>query len=161
MNQASAFARYTRGIAVHPAHERRMSAAGAVGPTATPIMLLLDARGNVRFCSDADALQRAEGDIAGRPVGELIDGLPLRQGTPGYNVAYVRFAYGDGTRRRLALKLPEGGSRPIDVGVRPLWMDRGYCLLVQVRFASDPTSPAVEPVPLVRRQPVAAEEVCC
>lgn len=127
MDQVNAMAREIPGLAPAVPHERRRSGN-------LPVLLLLDARGFVRYCSDADALQRLPVDLVGRPVDELIVGLPLRHQTPGYNVAYVRFAFRDAATRPMALKLPSGGTRPVMVGVEPLWMDRGYCLLVKMRF---------------------------
>lgn len=124
----------------------------------TPVLLMLDARGHVQFCSEPDALQRPEAEVVGRHVADLIDGMPLRPTTPGYNVAWVRFAFAGETRRRLELRLPSGGVRPVDVGVRPLRMDRSHCLLVQLRFAGEPSAPAAEPIRLYRRP---AAETCC
>lgn len=158
MNQSSAIARETLAAFQAGSHDRRRRAVA----DSAPVLLLLDTKGAVRFCSDPAALQRADAETVGRHVGELIEGLPLRPTTPGYNVAWVRFAFGGDTRRRLALRLPEGGVRPIDVGVRPLRMDRAHCLLVELRFANGPAAPAADPVRLYRR-PAAAEatEPCC
>ncbi len=139
--------------AIHYAHRRSPSVA-----TTTPVLLMLDTRGRVQFCSDPDALQRPEAEIVGRHVGELIEGMPLRATTPGYNVAWVRFAFEGETRRRLGLRLPSGGVRAIDVGVRALRMDRSHCLLVQLRFAGEASAPAAEPV---RLHPRSAAEACC
>jgi len=125
---------------------------------APPVLLMLDSRGLVQFCSDPEALQRPETEIVGRHVADLIEGMPLRATTPGYNVAWVRFAFGGETRRRLGLRLPSGDVRAIDVGVRPLRMDRSHCLLLQLRFAGEPSAPMAEPVRLHRRP---AAESCC
>lgn len=155
MNQSSAIAREAFAFAQFIPHERRRAAATA------PVLLMLDARGHVRFCSDPDALQRPEAEIVGRHVGELIDGMPLRPTTPGYNVAWVRFAFDGDARRRLGLRLPSGGLRPIDVGVRPLRMDRSHCLLVQMRFAAEPVAAASEPLRLQRRTAPAGTAAIC
>lgn len=156
MNQSSAIAREAFAFSQMVPHERRRAAGTA------PVLLMLDARGQVRFCSDPDALQRPEAEIVGRHVAELIDGMPLRPTTPGYNVAWVRFAFEGETRRRLGLRLPSGGVRPIDVGVRPLRMDRSHCLLVQLRFPCEPVAVTAEPVRLHRRSaPAGTAEICC
>ena len=154
MNQSSAIAREAGAFFHAVPHERRRGAA--------PVLLLLDTKGLVRYCNDPDALQRAEAETVGRHVGELIEGLPLRPTTPGYNVAWVRFAFGGDVRRRLRLRLPAGGVRPVDVGVKPLRVDRNHCLLVELRLACEPAAPAAEPVPLHRRSTApSATEPCC
>lgn len=155
MNQSSAIAREAFAFSRSVPRERRRAAATA------PVLLMLDARGHVRFCSDPDALQRPEAEIVDHHVGELIDGMPLRPTTPGYNVAWARFAFEGDAPRRLGLRLPSGGVRPVDVGVRPLRMDRSHCLLVQLRFVCEPVALAA-PLRLQRRAaPAGTAEVCC
>lgn len=144
-----------------PNHERRQGAARANADPGEQVFLLLDARGLVRFCNDARALRTQEGELLGKSIAEFLPGLPLRATTPGYNVAYVRFTYADDCRRRLTLKLPSGASRPVDVAVRPIQVDRGHCLLVQLRLVREPAGLAAEPVPLRRGAIVETAEVCC
>lgn len=140
---------------------RKNPAAHAAHDQAGQIFLILDVRGMVKFCNDARALRTQEGELLGKPIAGFLPGLPLRATTPGYNIAYVRFSYAGDCRRRLALNLPSGASRPVDVAVRPIFVDRGYCLLLQMRFVREPAQAAVEPVPLRRGAIVDTAEVCC
>lgn len=161
MSQIRALAKDSRLFMPVMLPERRRRAADVASG---PVLLILDARGRIQFCSDAAAVGRPTAEIAGKPVTDFIAGLPLRPNTPGYNIAFVRFAYADEARRRLTLKLPSGDTRPVDVAVRPIMVDRGHCLLVQLDFARTSAMPAAEPVSLPRRQPLAAvetAEVCC
>jgi hypothetical protein len=141
-------------------HESHAGAAKAANGATEQVFLLLDARGLVKFCSDPRALRTQEGELLGKSITGFLDGLPLRATTPGYNVAYVRFTYAEDCRRRMTLKLPSGATRPVDVGVRPIFVDRGYCLLVQLRLVREPEGVAVEPVPLRRAATVETAEVC-
>jgi len=161
MNHVRAIAGDVMPFAQAVNHERRQGAARPAGDQAEQVFLLLDARGLVKFCSDARALRTQEGELIGKSITEFLPGLPLRATTPGYNVAYVRFTYADDCRRRLTLKLPAGASRPVDAAVRPILVDRGHCLLVQLRFVREPAGAAVAPVPLRRGAIVDTAEVCC
>lgn len=161
MNQLWAIAGDVIPFTQAPNHERRQGAARAAGDQVEKVFLLLDARGLVRFCNDARALRTQEGELIGKSITEFLPGLPLRATTPGYNVAYVRFTYADDCRRRLTLQMPSGASRPVDVAVRPILVDRGHCLLVQLRLVHEPAGLAAEPVPLRRGAIVETAEVCC
>lgn len=127
------------------------------------VFLILDARGLVKFCSDPRVLRTQEGELLGKSITAFVPGLPLRATTPGYNIAYVRFTYADDTRHRLMLKMPSGASRPVDVAVRPILIDRGHCLLVQLRLVREAVGNGGETVALSRAQAVIPDtaEACC
>ena len=162
MNQNCAIAADALSFAQATGYDRRKNhAAHPANDQADQVFLILDARGLVKFCNDARALRTQEGELLGKSITGFLPGLPLRATTPGYNIAYVRFSYADDSRQRLMLKLPSGASRPVDVAVRPIFVDRGYCLLVQMRFVREPAHAAVDPVPLRRGAIVETAEVCC
>lgn len=127
------------------------------------VFLILDARGLVKFCSDPRVLRTQEGELLGKSITAFVPGLPLRATTPGYNIAYVRFTYADDVRHRLTLKLPSGASRSVDVAVRPILIDRGHCLLVQLRLVREAVGNGAETVPLSRAQAMIPDTAaaCC
>lgn len=118
------------------------------------ILMVLDAKGCVQYCSNPAFFASSEDELWGTPVNTLISGLPLRERTPGYNVAYVRFAFGHPHPRwqRKTVKLGQAGDMPVDVFVRAIPVNRGYCLLV----ALCPVREQVKSLPVFRRQATSA-----
>lgn len=96
--------------------------AGA-GPLADHAILLVDSRAVIRHAG-AGACRRLSyqpGDLVGRPLREVIPGLPLRSDTPGYNLAYLLFSYpGGGWHCAEAL---DGARRPIRIRLSLVPMD--------------------------------------
>lgn len=97
------------------------------------ILLVLDARARVQYCSEGHPFQCNEGNIAERPINSLIPGLPLRAGTPGYNIAYVRCSFANNVWQRHLIAANDR-LLPIDLHLRTLPVAGGYCLLGLMRF---------------------------
>lgn len=100
--------------------------------------LVLDLRGCIRSCSPAAAQLfgiRAAAAI-GRPVRALIPELPLRDDTPGYNLAFVAFRFSadewatfdgvDGTGRRFG----------IEISIAQMTLDGRFGLVLELRQSS-------------------------
>lgn len=98
------------------------------GPMADQSILLVDSRGVIRQASAGACrrLRHRPEALVGRALRELVRGLPLRGDTPGYNLAYLLFAFPGGgwhsvealdgacsaVRIRLALVRLESGDGP-------------------------------------------------
>lgn len=118
------------------------------------IVMVLDAKGCVQYCSDPGFFSLSDEEMWGMPVAELVSPLPLRERTPGYNIAYVRFAFGHPQPRwlRKTAKVAAGKLANVDVFVRALPVGRGYCLLMALRPVTEGTDSAAA----MRKQPVSA-----
>lgn len=98
------------------------------------VMMVLDGRGRVQFCNAPDALATAHDRLIGSPIRQLLPRLPLRETTPGYNVAYVRCAFSGDQWQQHALTTAPGKSKPVAIQVRPIALERGHCFLTLIRF---------------------------
>lgn len=94
-------------------------------------VMLLDACGRIGYCSLPEVLSANEGELEGKFVNAFIPGLPLRPRTPGYNVAYVRFYFGDGWKS-MQVTTSEG-STSVEVKIKAIPMNHSYCFVVLVR----------------------------
>lgn len=106
-------------------------------------VFILDARGRIQFCSDSAIFAGNENSLLGHPITSLVPGLPLREATPGYNIAYVRFSYEGGQWHRYAVRTAAGSLQEAHVSLKPIPLERGYCLLSVIRF-SDPRRAATQ-----------------
>ncbi len=113
-----------------------------VTPPVTPlddkIMFILDARGRVQFCSDPLPFASPGEGLIGQSFRQLVPGLPLRERTPGYNVAYTRFSFGDDRWRRLPVKTVNDTFALAEIRVTPIPIEHGHCLLGLVRLNERP-----------------------
>lgn len=120
--------------------------------TRPQIVMVLDAKGCVQYCNDPAFFSLSDEELWGMPVASLVSSLPLRERTPGYNIAYVRFAFGHPQPRwlRKTAKVAEGKLANVDVFVRALPVGRGYCLLMALRPVEESSNVAI----VMRKQPV-------
>ena len=97
--------------------------------------LLVDVNGVIRFCSNS-VLQLSgftASDIVGKPVDSFLPGLPIRKGTPGYNVAVTTVLFDD---HWLPLQVPlaDGSSRAVQAAVVHLDVDGSSMLSVELQW---------------------------
>lgn len=97
------------------------------------ITLILDAKGCIHYCSSPKMFSLDENELQGQPVTMLIPGLPLRSRTPGYNVAYTRFAFDNGRWHRQSVKVSDKNFVLMDLMIRAIPVNHGYCLLVLLK----------------------------
>jgi len=97
--------------------------------------LLVDINGVIRFCSNS-LLQFAgcsAADVVGKPIDSFLPGLPIRKGTPGYNVAVTTVLFGDDCLP-LQLPLADGSSRAVQASVAHLDVDGSSMLSVELQW---------------------------
>lgn len=128
------------------------------------ILLVLDARARIQYCSEGHPFQHHEEDIVERPINILIPGLPLREGTPGYNIAYVRCSFANNVWQRHLIDANDH-LLPIDLHLRTLPVAGGYCLLGLLRFfatkANDARVQTLHPSAPARQPAMAPPLVAC
>lgn len=125
---------------------------GGAKPVQPQIVMVLDAKGCIQYCNDPAFFGFSEDELWGQSITGLISALPLRERTPGYNVAYVRFAFGHPAPQwlRKTAKVADGKMVPVDLFVRAVPVGRGYCLLAAIR----PIQELPFKVVTLRKQPV-------
>lgn len=97
-------------------------------------LIILDARGRIQFCSDHPLFADGRGRLLGHSIMHLVPGLPLREATPGYNIAYVRLSFSEQEWQRQTVMTAGGSFRDADVSLRLIPLERGYCLLGRIRL---------------------------
>jgi hypothetical protein len=96
-------------------------------------VLILDACGIVRFATTRRLFGRSDQELPDVHLQSLIPTLPVRDSTPGYNVAYLRLTFADqGWQSHCAVSV-DRGRFPVELSVRTLAMGRSYALLVAIR----------------------------
>jgi CheY-like chemotaxis protein len=98
-------------------------------------IVVVDPHGVVRFCSAAAA--RAFGSdadrLAGKPIASLVPQLPLRSGTPGYNLAYALFWFPDQLGRAVEGLDCDGRAVPLEISVSAARIEGKHQLLLSLR----------------------------
>jgi len=99
--------------------------------------LLVDVNGVIRFCSNS-VLQFAgctASDVVGKPIDSFLPGLPIRKGTPGYNVAVTTVLFDD---HWLPLHVPlaDGSNWAVQAAVAHLDIDGSNMLSVELKWSS-------------------------
>lgn len=98
------------------------------------VVFIFDAHGRTRFCSDPSAFVAKGGDVVNTPISLLLPDLPLRENTPGYNIAYVRLAFCDGQWQQHAIRTADDRLQPAEICLKPIPLDRNFCLVGLVRL---------------------------
>ena len=109
------------------------SALGGEAGSAETHLCILDLRGRIQFCGNPELFGRRMEDMLGQPLSAFIPGLPLRDATPGYNVAYVNLWFRQDEWRRHSAEDLEGREIPLDVRLRKLEVDGQNWLLAMLR----------------------------
>ena len=102
-------------------------------------IVVVDTHGVVNFCSAAAARAfgtSAEG-LAGKPIASLVPQLPLRSGTPGYNLAYALFWFPDQLWRAVEGRACDGRTVPLEISVSAARIDGKHQLLLTLRSLGD------------------------
>lgn len=115
------------------------------------IAFILDARGRIQFCSNPVSFANSEHALLGKSILQLIPGLPLRETTPGYNIAYVRFTFSKNQWQRHTIKIADESLQQADISLKPIPLERGYCLLGLIKLQQQIT-PVLIDIPM-RAQP--------
>lgn len=101
-------------------------------------MLILDLPARIRYCCAAAGRlfrRRADGMI-GHPVAALLPDLPLRDNTPGYNLAYVVFHFPSAGWQRLRGSDAAGSHLALDVSIGTMMFEGRRGLVMTLRRAS-------------------------
>lgn len=98
------------------------------------VALVLDARSRIQHCDPQNPFIDWDETLNEKPINALIPGLPLREQTPGYNIAYVRYWFADYAWQRHLILSAGGMLVPVDVHLRTVALARSYCLLGTLRF---------------------------
>jgi hypothetical protein len=98
-------------------------------------ILILDASGVVRFATTRSMFGWSDHELPEAQIQALIPGVPIRQATPGYNVAYARLAFADSAWQRYVAVSTSGSGIPVDLKLRALPIGHGYALLAAIREA--------------------------
>lgn len=113
--------------------------AGAATSPESHGIVVIDTHGVVSFCSAAAA--RAFGTdaerLAGKPIASLVPQLPLRSGTPGYNLAYALFWFPDQLWRAVEGRDGDGRVVPLEISVSAARIDGKHQLLLALRRIGD------------------------
>ncbi len=97
-------------------------------------LIVLDARGRIQYSGDGIPSLESGQHASARPINTLIPSLPLREGTPGYNIAYVRCAFAEGVWQKHILST-ETQLIPIEIHLRTVPVGGGFCLLGLLRIS--------------------------
>lgn len=95
--------------------------------------LVLDSRARICHCDNTDAIGYPGAELLHQPIRRTIPGLPLTTITPCYNVAFVRFWFGEDEWRRYLCTITHGRSLAIDLNMRLIAHDQRYFLVALVR----------------------------
>jgi PAS domain S-box-containing protein len=101
-------------------------------------IVILDALGTIRYCSDPLLFGGNAEQLCGRPLAALIPTLALKDRQPGYNVSYAQVWWSDGPWRYHALRTLDGRSLSREVCLRTVVIDRKQRLLVVLRSPPEP-----------------------
>lgn len=125
----------------HPDHDKTFLAVPDAADRLHPveILLVLDARARIQYCSEGLPFGHSEKEIIERPINSLIPDLPLRELTPGYNIAYVRCSFANNAWQR-HLIAADDRQLPVDLHLRTLPVAGGYCLLGLMRLLATETN---------------------
>lgn len=99
------------------------------------VVLVLDARSRIQHCDRHNPFIDWDETWTEKPINALIPDLPLREQTPGYNIAYVRYWFANHAWQRHLARSVRGALLPVDLHLRTIPLGRGYCLLGTLRFA--------------------------
>lgn len=105
--------------------------------------MILDASGVIRFAATGSLFGWSDEELSGGLLQSLLPALPLRQSTPGYNVAYMRMAFADQSWQRHCAVAADGSELCVELFVRPLPIGRSYAFLTAVREIITPASSSV------------------
>lgn len=121
-------------------------------PLMPELMFVSDVRGRIQCWSSLVPLPEIIPDPTGAQIRELLPALPLRQDTPGYNVAYIRMSFHGGRWQGHEMRLRNGASAPVRLQIHTISLERGYCLAgrLSLPLSAPPADAAALPHP--RRQ---------
>lgn len=97
--------------------------------------LLTNLHGEIIHCTNGAArlFGRNGKSLPGTSMQELISDLPLRNGTPGYNLAYVKLNFSDDAWRLYRLVDEQERSSPVEISIQTLMVGRSSAFLVLLR----------------------------
>lgn len=105
----------------------------ALGGHQRHAVLIVDALGVIRFATTRQIFGWDDAALTDTPLQALIPSLPVRENTPGYNVAYVRLSFaGQGWQRHRAL-CADGRELRVELSVRMIPVGRSFAMLVAIR----------------------------
>jgi len=96
-------------------------------------IMIVDVNGIIRFAATRGMFGCADEELTDNSLATLIPTLPMREKTPGYNIAFVRLNFADRAWRRHRAVSADRGAIPVEVHARPLPIGRSFALLVAVR----------------------------
>ena len=98
------------------------------------IIFILDARGRLRFFSHPESLSCMGLDLVDQPICTLVPDLPLRDETPGYNIAFAAFSFAEGSWRTYQVLRSDGSRQTAEVRLVPLALEHDHFLVGVMRL---------------------------
>jgi diguanylate cyclase (GGDEF)-like protein/PAS domain S-box-containing protein len=91
----------------------------------------------VRFCSESVArlAGTAVGALTGKPIAEVLPGLPLRVQTPDYDLAFSAFGAGEVSGRSVGLLRADGSVVPVQASLSTVALERERLVVVQLSWS--------------------------
>jgi hypothetical protein len=96
-------------------------------------IVILDARGIVRCCSEPQLLGRQAATLEGEALVALLPTLALSESTPDENIAYAQSWWVDGPWQSHALQLTDGPGEQLEICLRTVVLDLKPYLLAILR----------------------------
>ncbi|MDD5297138.1 MAG: diguanylate cyclase [Rhodocyclaceae bacterium] len=142
-------------------HHAFFSAQGHDGRYHERGTLILDVGGVVRYGDEvaAEMFGMARDDLVGLPAGSLIPLLPLKPGTPGYNVACCHFHFSDGQWRRFLAQAPGGRRLELEVLIEHVKLPKVHEFILSLRYPLDHSAHLNGDLDKLRRSLDAREEM--
>lgn len=98
------------------------------------VFFVLDPWGRFRYLSTMESLSGDGAGLIGQPISQLVPALPLREKTPGYNIAFARFSFAGDCWQSYDVRMPDATLKPAKIRLWPLLIGRGHCLLGMMRL---------------------------
>lgn len=98
------------------------------------VMFVLDARGRIQYWSTPESLSNAGNALLGQPIRHLVPHLPLRDKTPGYNIAFARLSFAEDQWLPYHVRMADTSLHPAEIHLKTIPLERGFCLLGLARL---------------------------
>lgn len=105
------------------------------------LALILDGNAHICFCSPALAqmVGTTPARLLGQPSKVLLQDLPLHPDTPGYNLAFAKFASQAGSRHACRLNSSGGTEQHrVEVALNPVKVNREHLLYLDLQWVPAP-----------------------
>lgn len=116
------------------------------------VFFVLDPWGRFRYLSTMESSSGDGAGLIGQPISRLVPALPLREKTPGYNIAFARFSFAGDRWQSYDVRMPDATLLPAKICLWPLLIGHGHCLLGLMRLFNKPDGATNAPPGPEKRQ---------